>query len=119
MFVELCLLTSFLSSFFFSSRRRHTICALVTEVQTCALPILRPLRLRTFRHRRLVAPRRTAPHRKPCRQTPAWRVAAPVACPPGAGELRLRRAAAPPRGLILQAVLERDLAVEQFRDRAA
>src|SRR3546814_4985342 len=25
--------------FFFSSRRRHTRCALVTEVQTCALPI--------------------------------------------------------------------------------
>src|SRR3546814_1715497 len=27
--------------FFFSSRRRHTICALVTGVQTCALPISR------------------------------------------------------------------------------
>src|SRR3546814_6713350 len=27
--------------FFFSSRRRHTICALVTGVQTCALPIYR------------------------------------------------------------------------------
>src|SRR3546814_17445689 len=26
-------------SFFFSSRRRHTRCALVTGVQTCALPI--------------------------------------------------------------------------------
>src|SRR3546814_5886009 len=25
--------------FFFSSRRRHTICALVTGVQTCVLPI--------------------------------------------------------------------------------
>src|SRR3546814_3042400 len=30
---DLCVL------FFFSSRRRHTICALVTGVQTCALPI--------------------------------------------------------------------------------
>src|SRR3546814_7082040 len=30
-------------SFFFSSRRRHTRCALVTGVQTCALPILRML----------------------------------------------------------------------------
>src|SRR3546814_4020939 len=33
---------SFMSNvhfFFFSSRRRHTICALVTGVQTCALPI--------------------------------------------------------------------------------
>src|SRR3546814_6531842 len=27
------------SHFFFSSRRRHTRCALVTGVQTCALPI--------------------------------------------------------------------------------
>src|SRR3546814_3761169 len=27
------------SFFFFSSRRRHTRCALVTGVQTCALPI--------------------------------------------------------------------------------
>src|SRR3546814_3370774 len=32
------------SCFFFSSRRRHTRCALVTGVQTCALPIL-PLML--------------------------------------------------------------------------
>src|SRR3546814_8940801 len=33
--------------FFFSSRRRHTICALVTGVQTCALPICdRPGRVR-------------------------------------------------------------------------
>src|SRR3546814_4508994 len=30
-----------LSVFFFSSRRRHTRCALVTGVQTCALPICR------------------------------------------------------------------------------
>src|SRR3546814_5181509 len=29
-----------ISFFFFSSRRRHTRCALVTGVQTCALPIL-------------------------------------------------------------------------------
>src|SRR3546814_6428021 len=28
------------SLFFFSSRRRHTRCALVTGVQTCALPII-------------------------------------------------------------------------------
>src|SRR3546814_1532188 len=32
--------------FFFSSRRRHTSCALVTGVQTCALPIL--LRLEPY-----------------------------------------------------------------------
>src|SRR3546814_9353480 len=30
---------SFFYVFFFSSRRRHTRCALVTGVQTCALPI--------------------------------------------------------------------------------
>src|SRR3546814_10614966 len=30
--------------FFFSSRRRHTRCALVTGVQTCALPIYHALR---------------------------------------------------------------------------
>src|SRR3546814_7543665 len=30
-----------LSCFFFSSRRRHTRCALVTGVQTCALPIFK------------------------------------------------------------------------------
>src|SRR3546814_1966306 len=29
----------FVFMFFFSSRRRHTRCALVTGVQTCALPI--------------------------------------------------------------------------------
>src|SRR3546814_5672424 len=33
--LEICV-----QSFFFSSRRRHTRCALVTGVQTCALPIL-------------------------------------------------------------------------------
>src|SRR3546814_17668915 len=35
----------YLLSFFFSSRRRHTRCALVTGVQTCALPISALLRL--------------------------------------------------------------------------
>src|SRR3546814_8159191 len=32
-------IASLCSFFFFSSRRRHTRCALVTGVQTCALPI--------------------------------------------------------------------------------
>src|SRR3546814_1933858 len=35
----------FMYVFFFSSRRRHTRCALVTGVQTCALPILQVHRL--------------------------------------------------------------------------
>src|SRR3546814_7377931 len=30
--------------YFFASRKRHTVCALVTGVQTCALPISRRLR---------------------------------------------------------------------------
>src|SRR3546814_8654544 len=34
-----CVMFSCLFLFFFSSRRRHTRCALVTGVQTCALPI--------------------------------------------------------------------------------
>src|SRR3546814_8034792 len=33
----------FVDVFFFSSRRRHTRCALVTGVQTCALPIFTQL----------------------------------------------------------------------------
>src|SRR3546814_4957420 len=46
--------------FFFSSRRRHTSCALVTGVQTCALPILfprkwgRPWAAPKVRHRPLI-----------------------------------------------------------------
>src|SRR3546814_990865 len=38
--------------FFFSSRRRHTRCALVTGVQTCALPIYGWGRARSLRDRR-------------------------------------------------------------------
>src|SRR3546814_8994944 len=37
------LLVLYTVCFFFSSRRRHTRCALVTGVQTCALPIFIPL----------------------------------------------------------------------------
>src|SRR3546814_7574328 len=39
-YVFLCILFCLFLFFFFSSRRRHTRCALVTGVQTCALPIL-------------------------------------------------------------------------------
>src|SRR3546814_999442 len=38
-------MTRFCVFFFFSSRRRHTRCALVTGVQTCALPISPPQRI--------------------------------------------------------------------------
>src|SRR3546814_7204270 len=37
--MSFCVLRVFDFFFFYSSRRRHTICALVTGVQTCALPI--------------------------------------------------------------------------------
>src|SRR3546814_10175342 len=37
-----CCLCIVVYCFFFSSRRRHTRCALVTGVQTCALPICLP-----------------------------------------------------------------------------
>src|SRR3546814_9800620 len=40
-------------SFFFSSRRRHTRCALVTGVQTCALPISEVMAT-TWRSRRRI-----------------------------------------------------------------
>src|SRR3546814_20672691 len=39
MFVRVVVVEGFVMLFFFSSRRRHTRCALVTGVQTCALPI--------------------------------------------------------------------------------
>src|SRR3546814_7621870 len=40
----MCSLPGLDNTFFFSSRRRHTRCALVTGVQTCALPISRDTR---------------------------------------------------------------------------
>src|SRR3546814_8558701 len=47
------MLIGFVCCFFFSSRRRHTRCALVTGVQTCALPILRARLLPTSSSHRL------------------------------------------------------------------
>src|SRR3546814_2154515 len=43
------LLSCVLVVFFFSSRRRHTRCALVTGVQTCALPISTPIGSKLWR----------------------------------------------------------------------
>src|SRR3546814_4725473 len=42
--------------FFFSSRRRHTRCALVTGVQTCALPISRGVDQHTISSSRRIVP---------------------------------------------------------------
>src|SRR3546814_5439104 len=47
-------------SFFFSSRRRHTRCALVTGVQTCALPIYRSEVVRQPAHKCEGCPRTKA-----------------------------------------------------------
>src|SRR3546814_9205034 len=46
--------------FFLSSRRRHTRCALVTGVQTCALPILDNLTYEDIVGRQKTAEERTA-----------------------------------------------------------
>src|SRR3546814_8357684 len=50
--------------FFFSGRRRHTRCALVTGVQTCALPIFAVMASdAAFTKETLVAARVGEPHR--------------------------------------------------------
>src|SRR3546814_1156071 len=51
---------TFFVVFFFSSRRRHTRCALVTGVQTCALPIYRTPRRHAEEHHRPPADARRA-----------------------------------------------------------
>src|SRR3546814_10527509 len=43
--------------FFFSSRRRHTRCALVTGVQTCALPIYEPVKSASAKKESPLVPR--------------------------------------------------------------
>src|SRR3546814_6017894 len=74
--------------FFLSSRRRHTRCALVTGVQTCALPISSgaPPRARAANDRGS----RTAPGNRAQDHTPAKRTAAVVKGRP-AGSSALRR----------------------------
>src|SRR3546814_4404193 len=70
--VMLCLCVLLCVLFFFSSRRRHTRCALVTGVQTCALPIspVPPVGCRPPARRR----ERTAPGRRRRRcGTGSWR----------------------------------------------
>src|SRR3546814_10079674 len=48
--------------FFFSSRRRHTRCALVTGVQTCALPISDQIKKHSEWFRKLVNQSRPGQH---------------------------------------------------------
>src|SRR3546814_21036068 len=60
-----------LFEFFFSSRRRHTRCALVTGVQTCALPISRNKRRTT--NLTIIALRLTSGLRTvPCNTSCSW-----------------------------------------------
>src|SRR3546814_19796375 len=71
--------------FFFSSRRRHTRCALVTGVQTCALPISRKTRFRwVARDRRRKRSDRAAPR--------PWRSSARKHCPGRINRSRTYRA---------------------------
>src|SRR3546814_12341521 len=80
--------------FFFSSRRRHTRCALVTGVQTCALPIClwqRPLSAGAddrFRQHRLapgkigsIGPKAPCPTISDCHSLPAMTPGLPIPCP--------------------------------------
>src|SRR3546814_20045831 len=53
-----CVCFLFVRVFFFSSRRRHTRCALVTGVQTCALPICYRPGPRRYAHRQRSGPAR-------------------------------------------------------------
>src|SRR3546814_3047642 len=59
--------------FFFTSRRRHTRCALVTGVQTCALPICAPARAAAPRRVALGTLRRRGRAHRPHRQGPRAR----------------------------------------------
>src|SRR3546814_5341547 len=56
--------------FCFSSRRRHTRCALVTGVQTCALPINRARRIRTALLLSIAAPSMAAAEPSPAEPSP-------------------------------------------------
>src|SRR3546814_4886951 len=81
--------------FFFSSRRRHTRCALVTGVQTCALPIYhRPLLgvLATALRNRLAVPtQRTVLAERPENVLRGTHQQAPSQRIPRFGDAQLRR----------------------------
>src|SRR3546814_14237782 len=63
----------FVFLFFFSSRRRHTRCALVTGVQTCALPISEAHSLARRRARTAAPARRTRRTALPAHHLPPHR----------------------------------------------
>src|SRR3546814_7869086 len=94
--------------FFFSSRRRHTRCALVTGVQTCALPISRH-HLWRARGRYLL---RHRSHRRKDRQCAA---AQGARTPPA--RRRRRNARRGRSGLILTECFFEEIAKERFLRR--
>src|SRR3546814_3937882 len=80
--------------FFFTSRRRHTRCALVTGVQTCALPICAPARAAAPRRVALGTLRRRGRAHRPHRQGPRARRRLAGTRTPAAGGRRREGAAA-------------------------
>src|SRR3546814_17318341 len=66
--IRLCVLSWYVARFFCSSRIRHTSCALVTGVQTCALPICRRLLRALPRHDRPDRAAQSAPMRRTDRE---------------------------------------------------
>src|SRR3546814_13820959 len=66
--IRLCVLSWYVARFFCSSRIRHTSCALVTGVQTCALPICRRLLRSLPRHDRPDRAAQSAPMRRTDRE---------------------------------------------------
>src|SRR3546814_16642782 len=88
--------------FFLSSRRRHTRCALVTGVQTCALPIYRQLEAAPAARPggddgRPSRPARPPPAPYSSRAGSAAGRGADLAAPPCRGRPRPRRDRPPPR----------------------
>src|SRR3546814_4279982 len=86
--------------FLLSSRRRHTRCALVTGVQTCALPISRSLTYLVAKDAggRVLGVVVGADHRHafhdPDHGSSLWSLATdPQTAPPGVGEALVRRLA--------------------------
>src|SRR3546814_9034799 len=91
----MCGLYCHLVFFFFSSRRRHTRCALVTGVQTCALPISaekdgRADRPTACRPHRLWTSRPLAPRPGMCRSSGVFQARLPLAPPPLRHSARFR-----------------------------
>src|SRR3546814_14171289 len=99
--------------FFFSSRRRHTRCALVTGVQTCALPIC---------ERGRSEPEQTAPEQPAAADPPAAAPPVVSAATPAATQVSLQCYAIGPfseAGKLAAARRQLQSSVERLRTREA